>query len=274
MTNPTLKQLINKKKIKSVHSELMRRRDKLIKFAHNPNFQMEQLDRECIITFFEHWELPKRPKNIPDLMKTFFSCCFSYAPLRKYLTSIAGSLHTSSTLPNCLAKIYSKDEFLIDKNWIPSRLNDIASEIQQKEKFDLKSNKFKPRMIAVILTGAPEMEKRLENGIDKFYQELDRINSSTVEEIWKYVSGFQKRIYNVGTALTCDFLKNVGCDQFVKVDHHFKKEFPNLLGIDDCKKLNSREHFSLSQEISNLLDISPFHLDHLLYQWGRYKKYD
>lgn len=129
-------------------------------------------------------------------------------------------------------------------------------------------------MISVLLSGTQEMEKRLENGIDKFYQELDKINNSTTEEIWKYVSEFPKKIHNVGSALICDFLKDIGCDRFVKVDHHFKKEFPYLLGLDDCKKLNSKEHFILSQELSNMIKMSPFHLDHLLYQWGRYKKYD
>jgi hypothetical protein len=274
MANSRFTEHINKNEIKAVHSELMARRDKLIRFAHDQNIQMDKLDRKCIISFFEHWEIPKRPKDIPDLMKTFFTCCFTYAPLRKYLTSISGSIPTPSMLPNCLAVIYSEENFLKDHNWTPCKLHDIAAKIQQKEKFDLKSNKFKPRMISVILDGTQEMEKRLEYGIEKFYQELDGINKSIGEEIWKYVSEFPKQIHNVGTALICDFLKDIGCDRFVKVDHHFKKEFPSLLGLNDCKKLSSKEHFILSQEISNMLEMSPFHLDHLLYQWGRYKKYD
>jgi hypothetical protein len=274
MANLKLSQYIKQNEINAVHTELMMRRDKLIKFAHDQNLQMDKLDRKCIIVFFEHWKIPERPKDIHDLMKTFFTCCFTYAPLRKYLTSIAGSIPTPSMLSSCLAKIYSEDEFLINQNWIPSRLNEIATKIQQMKNFDLKSNKFKPRMISVILSGTQEMENRLQNGIDNFYQELDKINNSTAEEIWKYVLEFPKRIHNVGSALICDFLKDIGCDRFVKVDHHFKKEFPYLLGLDNCKRLNSKEHFILSQEISNMLKMSPFHLDHLLYQWGRYKKYD
>jgi len=249
-------------------------REKLIKMAYNQNIQMDKLDRKCIISFFQHWEIPKRPKNITELMKVFFTCCFTYAPLRKYLSSIFGSIPTPSMLPNCLSEIYSEKEFLNDQNWTPNKLHEIASKIQDRDQFDLKSNQFKPRMVAVILDGSREMEKYLEYGIDKFYQELDEINKSTGEEIWKYVSEFPKQIYNVGTALICDFLKDIGCDRFVKVDHHFKKEFPSLLGLNDCTKLNSKEHFILSQEISNMLKMSPFHLDHLLYQWGRYKKYE
>lgn len=265
---------INQNEINAVRYELMMRRDKLIKFAHDQKLQMDKLDRKCIITFFQHWEIPERPKDVPELMKTFFTCCFTYAPLRKYLASIAGSIPTPSMLPNCLSKIYSEKEFLAGQNWTPAKLHNIASKIQQKEGFDLKSNKFKPRMISVILDGSIEMEKRLGFGVERFYQELDRINKSSGEEIWEYVSEFPKQIHNVGTTLICDFLKDIGCDRFVKVDHHFKKEFPSLLGLNDCNKLSYKEHFILSQEISHMLEMSPFHLDHLLYQWGRYKKYD
>jgi hypothetical protein len=274
MTNSKFAQHIDRNEIKYVYSELMQRRDKLIKLVYDKNIEMDELDRECIISFFKHWEIPQRPKDIPDLMKTFFTCCFTYAPLRKYLSSISGSIPKPSMLPNCLAIIYSEDEFLNDQNWFPSILHDIATKIQKKEKFDLNSNKFKSRMISVILDGTNEMEKRLEFGIEKFYQELEEINKSSGEEIWKYVSEFQQQIYNVGTALICDFLKDIGCDSFVKVDHHFKKEFPDLLGINDCKNLSPKNHFILSQEIAFMLEMSPFHLDHLLYQWGRYKKYD
>jgi hypothetical protein len=274
MANSKYTQHINKDEIKAVHSELMMRRDKLLKFAHDQNIQMDKLDRECIIEFFEYWRIPKRPKDIPALMKIFFTCCFTYAPLRKYLSSISGSIPTSNMLPNCLSEIYFEEGFLKDQNWTPSKLHDIATKIQEKERYDLKSNQFKPRMISVILEGTSEMGKRLEYGIEEFYRELDGINESSGEGIWEYVTEFQTRIYNVGTALICDFLKDIGCDRFVKVDHHFKKEFRSLLSFSDCKKLNPKEHFILSQEIASILKISPFHLDHLLYQWGRYKKYD
>lgn len=260
--------------LNNVHSELMRRRDLLISFAYNKQIQMGDLDKECIVTFFERWELPQKPANIPDLMKTFFTCCFTYAPLRKYLTSVAGSIPTPEMLPNCLSKIYSENDFLLDQNWMPLKLREIAEKIQNRESFDLKSNQFRPRMISVLLDGTLEMNKRLKSGLDGFYSELDSINEESGHEIWGYVSGFSDNIYNVGTALICDFLKDIGCDRFVKVDHHFKNEFPKLLGFSNCNKLSAKDHFVLSQKIADLLKMSPFHLDHLLYQWGRHKKYE
>jgi len=54
-------------------------------------------------------------------------------------------------------------------------------------------------MISVILDGSQEIEKRLEYDIVNFYQELDGINNSTGEEIWKYVLKFPKNIHNVGS---------------------------------------------------------------------------
>ena len=214
----------------------MRRRDLLIRFANDSQIPMENLDRKCIVAFFERWELSKKPGNIPDLMKTFFTCCFTYAPLRKYLSSVAGSIPTPEMLPDCLSKIYSERAFLVDQNWTPLKLHEIAEKIQERENLDLKSNQFQPRMISVLLDGSLEMHRRLKFGLESFYSELNDINGKSGHEIWAYVSGFSNNIYNVGTALICDFLKDIGCDQFVKVDHHFKNEFPKLLGFSDCKK--------------------------------------
>jgi thermostable 8-oxoguanine DNA glycosylase len=116
--------------------------------------------------------------------------------------------------------------------------------------------------------------RKLKNGLASFYKELDEINNKPAKNIWDYLLEFPKNIHNVGSALICDFIKGVGYKNFVKVDHHFKKEFPQLLGFANCDKLTAKEHFILSREITELLNISPFHLDHLLYQWGRYKKYE
>ena len=274
MTRSMITRHVDQTEIKRVRSELLRRRDKLIELARDQKTDMDRQDREHILAFFEKRESPKPPANIPDLMKSFFASCFSYAPLRRYLTSILGCLPDPGNLADCLSEVYSEDGFRIDENWLPRRLHEIAVRIQQRENFDLSSNRFRPRMIRVILDGTAEMEGRLESGLEEFYRELDAINRGPAEEMWKYVSQFSGHIYNVGTALVCDFLKNTGCDRFVKVDHHFKNEFPRLLGLEDCKKLSSKEHFILSQEIADIVEMRPFHLDHLLYQWGRYKKYD
>ncbi len=269
-----MKQLINISAINTIKSELDRRKNILIRLAYNSAIFIDKLDRECIKSFFERGEIPARPKTISDLMQTFFICCFTYAPLRKYLTSVTGSIPTPDMLPHCLSIIYEESSFINKENWYPEKLYEIAGKIQKTQNYDLKSNKFKPRMIAVLLTGSKEMSDRLNNGIEDFYSELSEISSQSAETMWDFVKNFPINIYNVGTALICNFFKDIGFVRFIKVDHHFKREFPNLIGFDDCKKLSMKEHFIISQKIADSLQITPFHLDHLLYQWGRYKKYE
>ena len=264
---------INDKEIKNVRKELLRRKRLLIKFSKDKSIPMDALDRECISLFFEKEKHPTRPQNVSHLMRIFFTSYFSYAPLRRYLTSVAGSIPDSSILPSCLAKIFSEEKFSKKDSWSPAFLHELASSIQIKRNYDLKSKKFKPRMISVLLSGSDKMAVKLKNGIDNFYNELNSINNGTGDQIWQYVSSFSKDIYNVGPNLICDFIKGIGFERFVKVDHHFKKEFPQLLGLDECNRLSNKEHFILSQQLADLIQMSPFHLDHLLYQWGRYKKY-
>ncbi len=201
MKNARFDSYISPDEVKRVHAELMRRRGLLISFAHDRQTPMESLDRECIVTFFEQWELPKKPESIPELMKTFFTCCFTYAPLRKYLASVAGSIPTPKMLPACLSKIYSEKAFLLDQNWSPLKLHEIAEKIQEREKFDLKSNQFQPRMISVLLDGSLEMQHRLKLGLESLYSELEEINGKSGHEIWAYVSSFSNNIFWLSTTL-------------------------------------------------------------------------
>jgi hypothetical protein len=265
---------INKAEIRNVRGELIRRKNLLISFSKDEDIPMDDLDKKCIISFFEKGNYPERPANIHHLMKKFFTSCFSYALLRKYLTSVAGSIPDPFMLPSCLASVFSVKDFLIDKNWSPELLHELANKIQRKTKYNLESKEFKPRMISVLLRGTEEMAKRLENGLNSFYMELELINTKSGADIWVFVLDFSKNIYNVGPNLICDFIKGIGFERFVKVDHHFKREFPKLIGFNDCHSLSDKEHFVLSQQLADFIQMSPFHLDHLLYQWGRYKKYE
>ncbi len=251
---------INKAEIENVRGELIRRKNLLISLAKDEHIQMDDLDRNCIISFFEKGNHPDRPDNIHHLMKKFFTSCFSYAPLRKYLTSIASSIPDPYMLPSCLAQVFSENDFLINQNWSPDLLHELAGKIQREKKYNLESKQFKPRMISVLLSGTQKMAKRLENGLNSFYVELDTINSKPGAEIWGYVLEFSKNIYNVGPNLICDFIKGIGFERFVKVDHHFKREFPKLIGFNDCYSLSDKEHFVLSQQLADLIQMSPFHL--------------
>jgi len=72
--------IIDKQDIKSVSTELLRRRCLLIKFAHDKAIPMDELHRECIISFLDKWETPKKPDDIPGLMKSFLLAAFHTHP--------------------------------------------------------------------------------------------------------------------------------------------------------------------------------------------------
>lgn len=269
-----VEEFLNFDKISDVKGVIDNRKKALLELAANSPEKMDPVDVENINAFFGQGGLPERPDSVSALMKVFFLCCFTYAPLRRWLSSRNdGLIPRPDDIPRLLFSIYEEEEFLIDEKWTPENLNYLAHKIQSREGFDLNSRRFPERIIAVLLSGSIKMRQRLYGGIDVFYSELDHINRLSAEDMWRYVLDFQKGIRNVGPALICDFLKDIRCDRFVKVDHHFREEFPALIKLDRGKVLSDEGHLRLSQVISDELDISPFHLDHILYQWGRYKKY-
>jgi hypothetical protein len=178
-----------------IESELKRRKDFLIRISHNLSIPMDPLDRDCIQNFFERGESPAKPADIAGLLKLFFTSCFTYAPLRKFLISIAGSIPTAEMLPHCLSKVYHESRFLDDENWYPDELYALAQAIQNRDKYDLKSNQFKPRMIAVLLSGSKEMSARLRGGLNHFYGELEKLTHFTSDHMWAYVEDFSEHIY-------------------------------------------------------------------------------
>ena len=88
--------------------------------------------------------------------------------------------------------------------------------------------------------------------------------------MWALVEDFSKSIKQVGPALMCDFFKEIGFVRYVKVDHHFSKQFPKLVKQKEDCGLSPKRSFILSQEIADAVGMTPFHLDSILYLWGRY----
>ena len=158
-----------------------------------------------------------------------------------------------------------------DQTWFPQNLKKVAWSIQQREKYDLTSKQPRPRMVRVMLDGSDQMARRLDRGLNSFYESIEQVSASTPEAMWSFVEEFAKPIYNVGPALICDFVKEIGFLRFVKVDHHFLQQFPGLLGeTQDCSRLSEKKHFILSQHLADALGIQPYYLDRILYEWGRY----
>ena len=251
--------------------ELEIRRKTLVRLAQAPSTQMDPLDRHEIIKYLADGLQPERPDDVPSLMKAFLKSCYSYAVLRKFSTSILGEIPTPDRMGGLLESIFAEKSFLEDQTWFPQNLKKVAWSIQQREKYDLTSKQPRPRMVRVMLDGSDQMARRLDRGLNSFYESIEQVSASTPEAMWSFVEEFAKPIYNVGPALICDFVKEIGFLRFVKVDHHFLHQFPGLLGeTQDCSRLSEKKHFVLSQQLADALGIQPYYLDRILYEWGRY----
>jgi len=116
--------------------------------------------------------------------------------------------------------------------------------------------------------GTLKLRQELKFGIESFYAKISKV--TIPPEMWNLVNNFSAAIDQVGPALICDFFKEIGFTRYVKVDHHFRKEFPQLLNTMGSCGQNPKQSFILSQEIADAVGIAPFHLDAILYLWGRY----
>jgi hypothetical protein len=187
------------------------------------------------------------------------------------LRPLVGELPSIKNIDKALSLAFDNEEFLVEENWTPEGLLKIATAIQSVENYNLDSREFKPRIIAVLLTGMEKMKAELVNGLDAFYREIDSVREPVA--MIRLINSFSRVIKNVGPVLVSDFFKNIGFTNYVKIDYHFRNEFPKLMTFKTHKKdLSFRESFILSQEIAKELGYTPFYIDALLYLWGRYGK--
>lgn len=253
----------------NVRSESERRKDILVQLSYNEDYEMEPFERERIKALLERGETPEKTNTIPGLMKQFCVSAFSYAPLRNnYLAPLVDGLPTRQNIDRALMRAFDNEEFLDVDNWYPLSLGQLAKAIQSIHNFDLSRNQFQPRIVAVLLTGSEKFELELGEGLNAFYSRVESISDRTKR--WKFVTDFSRPIRQVGPSLMCDFLEEMGFTRYVKVDHHFSKQFPQLLSGEANCRMSAKASFILYQEIAVAVGISPFHLDSILYLWGRY----
>jgi len=255
--------------------ELERRKNILIRLAHsNISINMGSFERNRIIELFEKERLPKYPKTVPLLLKHFCVSSFSYAPLRNnFLKPLIGDIPSTENIDRILSLVFEREEFLDTSYWTPENLLGLAENIQSQKNYNLYSKEFKQRIISVLLTGMLKMQSELENGLVAFYSKIESIKAT--DDMIKLSINFSKSIRNVGPVLISDFFKNIGFTNYVKIDHHFQKEFNTLVVFyTKKKKLNFKESFTLSQIIAKKLNYSPYYIDALLYFWGKYGKFE
>jgi hypothetical protein len=164
---------------------------------------------------------------------------------------------------------------LLVKNHLP-QYNDIYSLIKAMGKAEregienLNSLKPIPRIVFSLATALPNVKKEILLNPANFYAKADELSSQYPGRAFDYAENFSKDIKQMGTGLVCNFFKELGLLQYVKVDVHVKDFLENL--NTDCKKLNQKRNFILSWLLAKEAGMEPFYLDKILYVGGKYVK--
>ncbi len=261
-----------------IREEIFRRKKILVDLANGIGVKdgarfMDETDREHIRTYLEREEIPQRPEDPRQLMKVYGSSCLSNHIIRRQMTRMIGRIPTPETIPACLEMVFDCPGFREDEQWMPANLAALMKRVQNREGIfekELSTLKFKPRIIAVLTDGAHLLDEKTRNGLEGFYREISDAVEKGPEATWRFVKEMAKPIRHVGHSLICDFLKNIGFSDFVRVEGHFKEEFPELMNE---KQMTEKKQFLVSLELCRELGIRPFLFDHIMYQWGRYKRY-
>jgi len=194
-------------KIDSIRNEIERRRSLLIKLSYDKASMVAPVERQRIQSILERQESPSRPEDIPTLVRQFCASAFSYAPLRRYLSSLIDNIPMRDTIHVSLSKAFGNEGFLSDSTWEPDALHDLAFRIQRIENYDLANKQFKPRIISVLLTGTQVLSDELKNGMESLYHKIECANKPSA--MWDMAKDFSRPINNVGVILICDFFKEI-----------------------------------------------------------------
>ncbi len=261
-----------------IREEIRRRQKILVDLANGIGVKdgerfMDETDRLHIRSYLEREEIPQRPEDPRQLMKVYGSSCLSNHIIRRQMIRMIGRIPTPETIPVCLDMVFDCPGFREDDYWMPANLAALMTQVQKRKGIsekDLSTLQFKPRIIAVLIDGAHLLDGKTRNGLEGFYREISDAVETGPDATWRFVKEMAKPVRHVGHALICDFLKNIGFSDFVRVEGHFKEEFPELMNE---KQMTEKKQFLVSLELCRELGIRPFLFDHIMYQWGRYKRF-
>jgi len=257
--------------VTAILETLLQRQGALVALAEDTSSPMEIVDRENILNYFVEGIWPARPDTVEYVTRYFIGAACTYSVVRNFLRARVGYLGSGTWLSTALSRAFDEPRFTEDSVWEPVPMGLLARELEARLDPESPPRAVPRRIVAVLKTGSAHLERELADGVDAFCDRVDEACARGPEGMWRFVSDFSAPVQFVGPALTCAFLKDVGFLQFVKVDHHIQREFPELIGHLGCRNLSTKDHFRLSIELGEQLGMTPFHIDHLLYQWGRYK---
>ncbi len=253
--------------IQKLREEMERRRLKLIALAHRNDVPMAAVERQHIIEYLEHKQLPEKPVDEIRIMKEFVSSALSINQppyrIRSRMQKILGDIPLAATIPLCLDRLYGCADFMDNMNWTPDGLAQLFEGLPEYP-----DDPFKEHIRRTLLELAVVMVEVLREGIEPFYKCIETAVAAGPEKTWVFMKQFTESISGVGPGLMSDFLKNIGFAEFVKIDQRLKKEFPALSpGLPKAP----REMFIFAVVLCRKLGMTPFLFDHILYQWGNVK---
>jgi hypothetical protein len=164
---------------------------------------------------------------------------------------------------------------LLTENQLPqyNDLTDLIKALNKAESQGIqKLNSLKPRsrIVFSLSTALPKVRKDILLNPINFYTKADELSMKHPGRAFDYAENFSKEIKKMGTGLVCNFFKELGLLQYVKVDVHVKDFLENL--NTDCKKLSPKRNFILSWLLAKEAGMEPFFLDKILYVGGKYGK--
>jgi hypothetical protein len=237
---------------------------------NNDHAKIDNTDRKNIQIYLNEFKIPKKPADEPNLSKEFVSSCLSSNQppfrMRNKLKSLIGEIPTRKTISLCLSKLFTESRFINDSNWTFINLHKMSTEMKQAESVEYGG--MKSAILDILQNGSKIMGEQVAGGLEIFYENLQYEIDKGPENVWKFMEIFTNTIPGVGPGLFSDFLKNIGFVDFVKIDYHFKREFPELIRSE---YLAPKLMFVHTINLCNKLGMTAFHFDHVLYQWGRYK---
>lgn len=260
--------------LKTVKATLEERCQQLLLLADDPDSPMDPVDRTHIQLYLGERAVPVSPADWGGLLKRYASSCLSYSVIRKKLTSLLGAIPSEETIGTALDLLYGTKAFSEPTTWTPEGLLTAVESIQAQagwSEADLTSRTPEKRILAVLKDGARYFLRVCPHGdLQPFYAQVRMAVSKGAAAMWDFAEELGGAIRMVGPALASDFLKNIGFSDYVKIDHHFGNEFPAL--IDQAPRA-PKGLFIHSLRLAEALGVTPFFLDHLLYQWGRYQRH-
>jgi hypothetical protein len=293
-------------------SELRERLNEIKTSLQNDRNHMDKYHKFCVEEYImrDKDNIPDRPRNFSDLYYEMLRSAFSYSRLREILKDrcTQGETPQRKDFPKIFNKLFDVQEFddriTFDPELLRRHILEIAQDrFQTHARSDEKILKIynhlsrsqqsivPNRVIAVILSARINLlvktKDGTEEGIKSLYDSIQEATNYGPEAMWEFAEELPEKpkICKVGVNLVCDFLKNIGTKEYVKIDVHMQRivstmskgdemirTYEKIVNAAEIKTTNNPKNAKLqfynAIKLAKLLRIHPFTLDKIIYVNG------